>query len=106
MSRAIVHFPPRVRAGEPFEVRTMVAHPMETGHRPDGAGGVVPQQIIRRFTCRLEGEVIFRAELHAAIAANPFVAFFASARRGGTLSFTWEGDAGFVHTHTAPLVVE
>ena len=84
----------------------MVAHPMETGHRADGAGGVVPQQIVRRFTCRLEGEVIFRAQLHAAIAANPFVAFYAVARQGGTLSFVWEGDAGFAHTHTATLVVE
>lgn len=105
MTRALVTVPAQVRRGEVFEVRTLVAHPMETGQRADGNGGTVPRQIITRFTCRLDGRTVFAADLHAAIAANPYLAFFLRATASGTLSFTWEGDAGFSHTETAALRV-
>lgn len=94
-----------MRAGEPFEVRTLVSHPMETGHRADGAGGTIPRRIIRRFGCRLDGRVVFSAELHAAIAANPYLAFDLVAQTSGRLEFTWEGDEGFVHRESVELRV-
>jgi len=97
--------PARVRAGEPFEVRTLVSHPMETGHRADGAGGTIPRRIIRRFGCRLDGRLVFSAELHAAIAANPYLAFDLVAQASGRLEFTWEGDEGFVHRESVELRV-
>jgi sulfur-oxidizing protein SoxZ len=103
VSRALVSVPPRVRPGEPFEVRTMVEHPMESGHRADGAGGTVPRRIIRRFNCRLDGRVVFAAELHPAIAANPYLAFELVVQASGRLDFTWEGDAGFVHAESVML---
>lgn len=102
-TRALVTLPPRVRAGEPFEVRTLVAHPMETGHRADGLGRTVPRRIIRRFTCRLDGRVVFGAELHPAVAANPYLAFDLVVQAGGRLDFVWEGDEGFLHTHSVEL---
>jgi sulfur-oxidizing protein SoxZ len=104
-TRALVTLPPRVRAGEPFEIRTLIAHPMETGHGADGAGGTVPRRIIRRFTCRLDGRTVFSAELHPAIAANPYLAFDLVAQASGRLEFTWEGDEGFVHGERAELRV-
>lgn len=103
MKRAIITLPPVVRRGEVFEIRTLIAHPMESGHRADAQGQVVPVQIIRRFVCRLDGALIFDATLHPAIAANPFIAFHCRARTDGTLSFTWEGDRGFLHTETVAL---
>lgn len=81
----------------------MVEHPMESGHRADGAGGTVPRRIIRRFTCRLDGRVVFAAELHPAIAANPYLAFELVVQDGGRLDFTWEGDAGFAHAESLML---
>jgi sulfur-oxidizing protein SoxZ len=105
-TRALVTLPPRIRAGEPFEVRTLIAHPMESGHRADGAGGTVPRRIIRRFTCRLDGRLVFSAELHPAIAANPSLAFDLVAQAGGRLDFTWEGDEGFAHAQSVDIRVE
>lgn len=104
-TRALVTLPPRIRPGQPFEVRTLIAHPMETGHRADGAGSTVPRRIIRRFTCRLDGRTVFGAELHPAIAANPYLAFDLVTQAGGRLDFTWEGDEGFAHTESVELRV-
>ncbi|MFY8084898.1 MAG: thiosulfate oxidation carrier complex protein SoxZ [Rubrivivax sp.] len=104
-TRAIVTVPPVARAGQVIEVRTLIAHPMETGHRADSNGQVVPRRIIRRFSCRLDGQLVFSAQLHPAIAANPLVAFALRAQASGTLEFLWEGDEGFSHRQTAALRV-
>jgi len=104
-TRAIVTVPPVARAGQVIEVRTLIAHPMETGHRADSNGQVMPRRIIRRFSCRLDGQLVFSAELHPAIAANPLVAFALRAQASGTLEFLWEGDEGFSHRQTAALRV-
>jgi sulfur-oxidizing protein SoxZ len=105
MTRAIVTLPPSARRGEVVEVRALVAHPMETGHRADHEGRVVPRNIIRRFSCRYDGETVFSADLHAAIAANPLIVFHTVATVTGPLTCTWEGDGGFAHQHVATLQV-
>lgn len=105
MTRAIVTLPPSARRGEVVEVRALVAHPMETGHRADHEGRVVPRNIIRRFSCRYDGEIVFSADLHAAIAANPLIVFHTVATVTGPLTCTWEGDGGFAHQHVATLQV-
>jgi sulfur-oxidizing protein SoxZ len=97
-ARALVSLPPLVRRGEPFEVRLLVAHPMETGHRADSQGQRVPRDIVRRIECRLEGELVFAADLHPAIAANPYIAFPLVVQGEATLVVTWAGDRGFAHT--------
>lgn len=105
-TRALLHVPARVRPGEPFEVRTLISHPMETGHRADGAGGTVPRRIIRHFRCRLDGRTVFSAELHPAIAANPYLAFeLVAPTSSAQLDCTWEGDEGFVHHESVELRV-
>ncbi|MCW5634820.1 MAG: thiosulfate oxidation carrier complex protein SoxZ [Rubrivivax sp.] len=96
--RALVTLPPVVRPGEPFEVRTLVAHPMETGHRADAQGVRVPRDIVRRIEGRLDGELVFAADLHAAIAANPYIAFPLVVQAEGTLVVAWAGDRGFAHS--------
>jgi sulfur-oxidizing protein SoxZ len=103
--RALITVPPVVRRGEVIEIRTLIAHPMETGHRSDGQGGVVPRRIIRRFTCRLDGRPVFSGDLHPAVAANPLIAFALRAQVSGTLECHWEGDDGFSHTQSAVLRV-
>ena len=105
MTRAIVTLPPSARRGEVVEVRALVTHPMETGHRADHEGRVVPRNIIRRFSCRYDGETVFSADLHAAIAANPLIVFHTVATVTGPLTCTWEGDGGFAHQHVATLQV-
>lgn len=105
MTRALINFPRSVKRGEIFEIRTLISHPMETGYRPGADGQVAPRDIIRRFTCHYGGEVVFRADMHQAIAANPFISFTTRAAESGMLSFTWEGDNGFSQTETIAITV-
>lgn len=105
MARTLIHLPPTVRRGDVIDVRATIAHPMETGHRPDANGQVLPRDIVTRFECRLEGVLVFAADLFPAIAANPMVAFTLRAERAGTLVFTWEGDRGFGQSESVPLVL-
>ncbi len=105
MARALVTMPKTARRGEVIEVRALIGHPMETGYRPGADGKVMARDIIRRFTCRYNGEQVFAAELHPAVSANPYIAFFTVATASGTLEFKWEGDNGFTQTETAAITV-
>jgi sulfur-oxidizing protein SoxZ len=89
-----VRLPGQVRAGEVIEVRTLITHNMETGQRRDGEGRVIPRDILVRFVARFEGAVVFEAELHPAVAANPYIAFPFRAERPGRVEFVWTNDAG------------
>lgn len=105
MASALIHMPATARRGEVIEIRALIAHPMETGYRPGADGKVLARDIIRRFTCRYNGEVVFAAELHPAISANPYIAFYTVATDSGSLEFKWEGDRGFAQTETKPITV-
>lgn len=104
-TRAVITLPATVAAGQAFEVRATVAHAMETGYRNDDAGVRLPRDLVRRFECRLEGELVLAADLFAAISANPYVAFWMQAERSGELSFIWRGDNGFEHREVRRLTV-
>ncbi|MGV7211248.1 thiosulfate oxidation carrier complex protein SoxZ [Oxalobacteraceae bacterium A2-2] len=106
MARALVTMPATARRGEVIEIRALVGHAMETGYRPGPDGRLVPRDIIRRFVCRYNGEQVFAAELHQAVSANPYIAFFTTAVDSGTLEFHWEGDNGYSATETVALAVE
>lgn len=104
-TRALVHLPPLLRQGEPFEVRCTLAHPMETGYRRDGDGTLLARNIVRRLEVQLDGERVFAADLHPAVAANPYVAFWLRVEKPGVLTLHWRGDQGFSHSETLPLVL-
>lgn len=103
--RSLIHVPKTARRGDVVEIRATIAHVMETGHRADAEGRLVPRDIVTRFECQVDGTPVFAADIHPAIAANPYFAFALRAERSGTLVFTWEGDHGFRHRETAPLEV-
>jgi sulfur-oxidizing protein SoxZ len=105
MARALIHMPATARKGEVIEIRALIGHPMETGFRPGADGKVLPRDIIRQFTCRYNGETVFSAELHPAISANPYFAFYTVATESGTLEFSWQGDNGFAQTEKMPITV-
>ena len=105
-ARVLIHVPPKARRGEAIEIKTLIAHPMESGYRVGTNGNPIPRDIITLFTCCYNGEEIFRAELSPAIAANPFLTFFTVAQDSGTLEFHWSGDNGFAATETAAITVE
>ena len=106
MAAALINVPERARRGEIIEIKTLVSHPMETGYRRTQLGAPIPRDIIRTFVCTYNGTEIFRAELHPAISANPFIVFSTVAVESGTLEFNWTGDNGFRVTQSAAIVVE
>jgi sulfur-oxidizing protein SoxZ len=106
MARVLINLPARAKRGEIIEIKTLIAHPMETGYRLDSSGSAVPRDIIDRFVCTCNGEEIFRAELFPAIAANPFIAFFTIATESGELAFSWTDEHGQTQTEIRQITVE
>ena len=106
MASALINVPARAKRGEIIEIKTLISHPMETGYRRTQLGALVPRDIIRLFVCTYNGTEIFRAELHPAIAANPFIVFSTVATESGTLAFHWTGDRGFSETESVAITVD
>ena len=106
MANALINVPPRAKRGEIIEIKTLISHTMETGFRRTQVGALIPRDIISRFACTYNGTEIFRADLHPAISANPFIVFSTIAVESGTLEFQWTGDNGFRVTQSAAIVVE
>jgi len=105
MARVVVNVPATARRGEIVEIKTLAAHPMETGFRRTQLGQSIPRDIIRRFACTYNGEEVFRAELHPAVAANPLLVFTLVANESGTIAFEWSGDNGYAVTQSASIAV-
>lgn len=86
--------PPSVKKGEPFEIRVLVQHPMETGYRRDLNGQSIPLHIVDKLVCRVGGREVFSAELGSGIAANPYLAFYATATESGEVEVEWSDNRG------------
>ncbi len=89
-----VQVPPTVKRGEPFEVRVLVQHPMETGFRRDLDGQAIPTYIVDKMTCTYGARAVFSAELGTGISANPYISFYAMARESGEMVVEWSDDRG------------
>ena len=105
MVRVLINVPKQVRKGEPFDVKLLISHPMESGQRRDDMGQPIPRDIINSFVCTLNGEEVLRADLFPAIAANPFLSFSAVADKSGTLVMQFTDDHGTVQTETVDVTV-
>jgi len=101
-----VKFPETAARGEIIEIKTLIDHDMESGQRKDMNGALLPRRIINRFTCALNGRVVFSAELHPGMSANPGLTFFITAHESGTLDFTWFDDDGSRYALSRPLTVK
>jgi sulfur-oxidizing protein SoxZ len=106
VASALINVPARAKRGEVVEIKTLISHPMETGYRRTQLGAPIPRDIVRRFVCTYNGTEVFRAELHPAIAANPFIVFSTIATESGTITFHWTGDNGFSVTESAAISVD
>jgi sulfur-oxidizing protein SoxZ len=104
MTRTLIRQPETAKVGEVIELRVTIAHPMETGLRVDSAGRMVPQQLIRKFTCHDGDTLVFSGTFFAAVAANPSVAFHVRVSpTTRELTLRWSGDAGFDHREVVKL---
>lgn len=102
---ARIDVPKTAKRGEIIEIKTLVAHHMETGFRRTHLGVPIPRDIITTFVCLYNGVEVFRAELHPSVSANPYLQFSTVATESGTLEFRWSGDNGFSAVHTTSITV-
>ena len=106
MARPIINVPPKARRGQVIEIKTLISHVMETGYRHSETGTRIPRDIITEFVCTYNDTEIFRAMLHPAIAANPFITIHTVATESGKIAFQWTGDNGFAATEQVEIAVE
>lgn len=102
---ARIDVPKTAKRGEIIEIKTLVAHHMETGFRRTHLGVPIPRDIITTFVCLYNGVEVFRAELHPSVSANPYLQFSTVATESGTLEFRWSGDNGFSAVQTTSITV-
>ena len=105
MTQPRIRIPREARKGAVIEIKTLISHPMETGHRRDTQGELIPRRIIHTFTCTYNGEEVFRADWHPAVTANPYLAFYTVATASGRLRFEWIDDDGTVYATEADITV-
>jgi sulfur-oxidizing protein SoxZ len=106
MTRALINAPAKATRGAVIEIKTLISHVMETGFRFTSTGQSVPRDIVTTFTATYNGEEIFRAQLHPAIAANPYISFHTVATESGTIELRWTGDNGYSATEQVRITVE
>jgi len=103
--KARVRVPRSVSVGEDIEVKTLVQHPMHNGFHRDDSGNVIPELIIHTFTASFNGQTVFKVDMSAGIAVNPYLAFNYRVSGPGDLVCRWEDDDGDVEEVTKTLKV-
>lgn len=101
-----VKVPKKAAKGEVIAIKTLISHPMESGQRKDKAGNLVPRQIINKFTCEFNGQVVFTCEMDPAVSANPYLEFNVRVDEPGTFKFTWVDDDGSIYEAENSIAVE
>ncbi len=94
MATTRIVMPATAKKGEIIEIKTLVQHEMETGHRRDNVGKPIARDIINSFIVTYGGDEIFKTDLFPGVAANPYIAFSTVATQTGEIVFTWTDDQG------------
>ena len=88
-----------------IEIKALISHPMETGFRPGPTASWYRATSSAASSAPITARRSSRADLHPAIAANPFLAFTTVAKESGVLEFHWTGDNGQEQIETAKITV-
>jgi sulfur-oxidizing protein SoxZ len=100
-----IKLPKDAKKGEVIQIKTLIAHVMETGLRKDQAGNTIPRKIINKFSCEFNGKPVFSVDIEPAVAANPYMQFTARVDESGIFKFTWVDDDGTVTTAEEKIAV-
>ena len=84
----------QAKKGDLVEVKALVSHIMESGQRKDSQGKTIPRKILNKFTCTVNGKLVFSADFEPAISANPYIQFKFTAEQSGPVVLTWTDDDG------------
>ena len=81
------------KQGEVIQIKTLAEHNMETGVRRDQDTGVIyPRLIIQKVTAKYNGVIVFKANWFSGVSANPYLAFFVTAKESGLIEVEWKDD--------------
>ena len=97
--------PDTASKGEVIELKALIQHPMETGYRSNARGENISRDIITRFECRYNDEVVFASDFQPGMAANPILTFYTRATETGTLEFVWTDQDGQSWSQSHSLTV-
>ncbi|MDA1132022.1 MAG: thiosulfate oxidation carrier complex protein SoxZ [Proteobacteria bacterium] len=100
-----VAVPETAAKGEIIEIKALASHPMDNGFMFRDNGTRIPRWIIHRFEVDYNDELIFAADWHVAISANPYISFHTIATESGTINFRWFDDNGDIYTESAKITV-
>jgi len=100
-----IRVPKTAKKGEVVEIKTLMPHIMESGQRKDKDGKTIPRKIINKFVAEFNGKPVFSADMDPAIAANPYLQFYAKVDASGTFKFSWTDDDGTVTTSEQKIEV-
>lgn len=94
LAPARVSMPSEAKKGDIIEIKALIRHVMETGHRSDNRGQPIARDIIKSFVVTYGGEEVFRMDMNPGVSANPYVIFSTVAMESGELVFTWTDEKG------------
>ena len=81
---ARLHVPERIVAGQDFELRLLLQHPMETGQRKDPkTNQPYPAHFIQQFTVELGGKLVVQSQTNTSVATNPVFGFKVKGAKAG-----------------------
>ena len=82
-----------VKVGENVKIKTLAEHEMETGVRRDNITGVIyPRLIIQSVIAKYNGKIVFKANWFSGVSANPYLAFYITAKESGLIEIEWKED--------------
>jgi len=81
-------------------VRTLIAHPMETGKRKDDdTGELIPAHFIQTMNFYLNQQLMSQCQMGVGVAKNPFFSFHIKATQpGDIISISWTDNLGYSDT--------
>ena len=82
-----------VKVGENVKIKTLAEHEMETGVRRDNITGIIyPRLIIQSVIAKYNGRIVFKANWFSGVSANPYLAFYITAKESGLIEIEWKDD--------------
>ncbi len=77
------------------QIRTLIAHPMETGRNKDEQGKLVPAHFIQELTVKHNDNIIVSSIMGAGISKNPYFSFkFKGGKAGDIINISWQDNLG------------
>lgn len=86
------------------EVKVLMSHPMDTGHKKDDFDRLIPAHFVQLVTATLNGKTVLEAQWGTGISKNPYLTFrITGAKLGDTIAVTWYDNLG--ETATQNIIV-